>query len=131
MNRLTSCRAFLLNYLTNQSPVPVKIVGDTTLHPARLYAEIRITGPVTRPTIENRFTVIVLIISIPAAADNMYQYIDIANQFHDLLQNLSLSVPDVGCLTQDGRLKVEDFGFVDKAETIKQATVTCDITLET
>ena len=131
MNQLTKCRASLFNFLTTISTVPVKIVGDTTLHPARLYAEIRINGPVTRPTIENRFTVNILVISLPAASANAYDYIDIANQFHDVLENLTLTVTGVGCLTQDGRLKVTDFGFVDKAETIKQATVTCDIILET
>ena len=127
---LTKCRAVLLKALKDFSPIPVKVTGDSTLHPARLYGEFRLTGPKTRPTIENRFTLYILIIAIPDATTNAYQYIDIANQFHDYLERLALTIPAVGCLRQDGKLNVEDYGYVDKAETIKQATVICDLLLE-
>ncbi len=130
MNRLTLCHAHLNTALADFSPILVRDAGNPLLHPHRIYAEIRITGSRTNPTIESRFTVTILVIATPASTDNVYQYIDVANQFHDYLQSLALQVPAVGCLIQDGLLKVEDFGFVDKAETIKQATVTCEITLE-
>ena len=130
MNSLTQCRAALLNFLKNASPVPVKATGDSTMHPARLYAEININGPITKPKISQRFKLNILVIAIPRPEDNVYSYIDIANQFHDILQALALTVPNVGCLSHDGDINVLDFGYVDKAETIKQATITCDIILE-
>jgi len=130
MNNLTLCRAHLIKALRDFSPIPVRKAGNPLLHPSRLYAEIRIPGSKTNPVVESRFTVIILIIATPSSTDNVYQYIDVANQFHDYLQKLALQVPTVGCLVQDGVLKVDDFGFVDKAETIKQATVTCEISLE-
>lgn len=127
---LTSCRAALFKALSDFSPVPVKLVGDSSLHPARLYAEFRLNGPYTRIQVENRFTLNILILAIPTAETNAYQYIDIANQFHDHLETLAVIVTGVGCLRQDRLLKVEDYGYVDKAETIKQATVTCELILE-
>lgn len=127
---LTSCRAVLFKALHDFSPIPIKIPGDSSPHPARLYGEFRLTGPKTKPTIENRFTLHILIIAIPAATTNAYQYIDMANQFHDHLENLALTIPNIGCLRQDGKLHIEDFGYVDKPETIKQAMVICDLLLE-
>lgn len=130
MNSLTKCRAHLTNTLATFSPVPVKYPQNPLVHPAPLYAEIRVDGPTTTPTIKHLFTVTVLVIALPATDTNIYQYLDTANQFHDYLEELALTIPDVGCLTQEGELRVSDFGYVDRAETIKQATVTCDVILE-
>jgi hypothetical protein len=66
---------------------------------------------------------------MPQSTDNIYQYINVANQFHDFLEQLAIMVPGAGCLVQDGILKVEDLGFVDKVETIRQAKVTCEVSL--
>lgn len=130
LNALTLCRAWAMKALTDFSPVEVRVQGNPLLHPSRLYAEINMTGPRTNPAVESRFTITVLVLATPSGSDNVYQYVDVANQFHDFLARLVLQIPDVGCVVQDGTLKVDDFGFVDKAETIKQATVTCELSLE-
>lgn len=131
MNNLTSCRAYLIEYIETRVPVPVKADGDTAAHPARQYIEIRVNGPETQPGIQSKFTLNVLVITLPASDSNAYVGIDLANQIHDLLQDANILVPDVGCLVQDGKLWVHDFGYVDLAKTIKQATVTCYFILET
>lgn len=130
MNSLTLCRAHLFDFLEKHITVPVKTIGDTTAHPARLYCELRLTGPKTRPGIDNLFTLNILIICLPEATTNVYQYIDLANQIHDLVLRLAVSVANVGCLTQQGAVRVQDFEFVDAAKTIQQAVVTTDLILE-
>lgn len=130
MNRLTSCRAFLLDALTSASPIPVKAIGDTAATPARLYAEIRIDGPRSRPRIDSEFTVNILVIAIPKPETNAYQYIDTANHFSDVLSGMAVTVTNVGCLIQNGAIIVKDFEFVDLAKTIQQAAVTCKFVLE-
>lgn len=129
-NRLTLCRANVIKYLDDRISVPIKQVGDTTAHPARMYVEIRVTGPETNPGVLSRFTINVLVISLPEADTNAYAYIDLANQIHDILEAMSVSILGVGCVSQDGKLKVNDFGFVDAAKTIQQANVVCDFILE-
>ena len=130
LNNLTLCRANVLKYIDDNVTVPVKQVGDISVHPARLYIEVRVTGPVTTPGVRSRFTLNVLVISLPEADTNVYAYIDLANQIHDILQAMSISIVNVGCIVQDGQLRVNDFGFVDSAKTIQQANVVCDFILE-
>lgn len=130
MNPLTLCRAHLFDTLEKQISIPVKAVGDTTAHPARVYCELRLNGPKTRPGIDNLFTLNILIIALPHADTNAYCYIDTANQIHDLVLGLAVSITGVGCLTQQGVVRVQDFEFVDTAKTIQQAVVTTDFILE-
>jgi hypothetical protein len=108
----------------------VRNLGNLLEPPGRIYVEIHINGPKTNPTIESRFTVLIFVIATPRSTDNIYQYINVANQFHDFLEQLAIMVPDAGCLVQDGILRVEDLGFIDKAETIRQAKVTCEVNLD-
>lgn len=130
VSQLTKCRQELFTALTARSPVRVKLPTETNPHPARFYAEFRLTGPKTRPSIDSRFKLYVLVIGLPAPDTNAYHYVDIANQFHDILTDLAVTVSGIGCLRQDGAVIVEDFGYVDKTETIQQATVICELLLE-
>lgn len=132
LHRLSQCRAALNNYLKQTlAPVPVLVAGEVPVRPASQYVEVRYNGPDTPESGDSRFRLSVNVITIPSAGSNIYTYIDLAYQIHDILRNLSLSVTDVGCLTADGRVTVNDFEFVNPEKTIQQANVTCSILLET
>jgi hypothetical protein len=145
LNLLTLCRANIIRTVDLAFTVPVRAVGDGTAHPAKLYMEVRVTGP---RTINDRsvFNVNVLVICLADADTNAYGYIDLANQVHDLLKDISITIYEeqlVGtppiptavstgyCLVQAGKIEVFDLGFVDTTNNIQQAVVTCDLELET
>lgn len=131
LNSLTKCRAYLSNAIAEFSPVPIRDAGNlVSPPPPRLYAEIHLTSSKTNPTVDSRFKLILLVFAIPRSSDNFFEHIDVAYQFRRFLNGLYVIIPDVGCLTQEGLLTVQDLGFIDKAETIKKAKVLSDFILE-
>ena len=132
LHRLSQCRAALNNYLKQTlAPVPVLVAGEVPPRPASQYVEVRYNGPDTPESGDSRFRLNLNVITIPSAGGNIYTYIDLAYQIHDILLALSLAISDIGCLVTDGSVVVRDFEYVNPEKTIQQANVTCSILLET
>jgi hypothetical protein len=132
LHRLSQCRAALNNYLKQAlAPTPALVTGEVPVHPHSQYVELRYNGPDTPETGDSQLRLNINVITIPSAGSNIYTYIDLAYQIHDILLALSISVAGVGCLVQNGSVVVADFEYVNPEKTIQQANVTCTFLLET